>query len=91
MMAQRIIAGIVLLLSIFLVPFWLQAILALALLFYFKNYYEFMFAFLISDLLYAVPEARFFGIQLFLFFASVAVFIMVSFLKTKLSIYESER
>jgi len=91
MKAKRIILDIVLFLSIFLVPFWLQGILALVLLFYFRNYYEFIVIFLVSDLVYSVSESRFFGIKIFSFFVSIFVFIGVQFLKTKLSYYKDQR
>lgn len=90
-MTKRITAGIILLFSIFWAPFWLQVFLALVFLFYFKNYYEFVLLFLLSDLLYAVPSDRFWGIRLFSFFLSIVVFAGVALLKTKLSFYTTER
>ncbi len=91
MTAKRILFDLVLFLGIFLAPFWLQVLLALFCLFYFRNYIEFVFVFLILDLVYSAPEGRYFGIRLFTFFVSIVVFAGAQFLKTKVSYYKDQR
>ena len=73
---RRILARSVFLLlmlaGIFLFPWWLSAIVALAGSIMFKPYYEVLLAGLIYDLLYAAPTDKFFG---FVFVGLAAAFL----------------
>lgn len=80
----RITLDLILLLGLFALPFWLVAILAFVGLIVFKNYYEFMVVFAISDFLYAVPLARFGGSVYVLTIASVAIYLVANFIKNKM-------
>lgn len=80
----RITLDIILLLGLFVLPFWLVAVLAFIGLIVFKNYYEFMVVFAISDFLYAVPLARLGGSVYVLTVASVVVYLIANFIKNKM-------
>ena len=83
-MVQRITANIILLMSVLFAPWWITIILALALVFYFKLYYEFIIAAVITDMLYGVPEVLLFD-WVFVYTAfSIILFILVQWLKTRL-------
>lgn len=60
-MTQRIILSIASLLSILFLPYFISAILVVLGMFYFKLYFEGLFILLISDFIYAAPEARYHG------------------------------
>lgn len=68
-MLLRILASLVLLLSILFMPFWLSVLLALGGMIYFSFFWESVVLFLLSDLLYGAGEARFSNI----FFVSLII------------------
>lgn len=82
----RTVFDLALFLGVFMMPFWLLALLALAGLAYFKDFYEFIFIFLISDFTYAAPEARFDGGVFALTTASIIIFLAARFIKRKIII-----
>ena len=49
---KRVLISVIYLILVFIMPWWLNLILGLALLFYFNNYYEYILAGLIMDSLY---------------------------------------
>jgi len=71
-MVLRFLVGIILLFSALFMPFWVSFILVLLGLAYFPIFFEAVLIFLISDLLYAVPQARFLN---FVFISSTSIFI----------------
>jgi hypothetical protein len=79
----RIVFDIILFFGVFIMPFWLFAVVALASLVYFKDFYEFIPFFMMRDFLYALPEARFFGSVYILTLSSIVIFLMVNFIKSK--------
>ena len=81
---MRILAFLILLISILAFPLWVSAILALLGMMYFYFFIEAVILFLISDLLYGVPELKFFNIVFVSFFASLVIFIILKLLKKKL-------
>ncbi len=85
-MLLRIIASIILLFSVLTLPWWCSAILAIGLIVYYSYYIEAVAIFLLSDLLYGAPEARFFNITLVSFIVSIAFVIILELLKNKLRI-----
>ncbi len=68
-MLLRILASLILLISLLFLPFWLSVLLALLAMAYFNLYWEGVVLFFLSDLLYGVGEARFRGV----FFLSAVV------------------
>jgi len=83
-MILRILASIILLLSVLFMPFWVSAILALAGMAYFPFFLEAVFLFFLSDLLYGVPEPRLFNIVFVSFILALTCFIIIELLKNKL-------
>jgi hypothetical protein len=80
----RAVFDILLLIGIFVMPFWILVTLAIVGLIYFKNFYEFIGVFMISDFLYAVPLERFSGSVFVLTITSVVVFVIINFTKNKM-------
>jgi len=86
-MALRILASVILLFSILFMPFWISVILAFASMAYFPFFLEAIFLFFLSDVLYGVNEARFFGIIFISSGISFLLLILMEFLKKKLKFY----
>ncbi|PIP68995.1 hypothetical protein COW91_01770 [Candidatus Nomurabacteria bacterium CG22_combo_CG10-13_8_21_14_all_32_8] len=82
----RILALLVLLVSIFYMPFWLSIILALTAMIYFSFFWEGVILFFISDLLYGIKEEKFFNIFFVSFIISFLVLIVIELLKKKIRI-----
>ncbi|OGI94998.1 hypothetical protein A2917_01285 [Candidatus Nomurabacteria bacterium RIFCSPLOWO2_01_FULL_42_17] len=80
----RILAAIILLLSVLFMPFWVSAILALAGMIYFPFFLEAVLVFLLSDLLYGTPLSKPFNIVFVSFILTLACFIILELLKKKL-------
>ncbi len=78
----RIIADIVLVVCIFVAPFWLTAFLAILSALFFARYYEIIFFGLLLDALY-LPE--FSGVSIApMTFSAIAVYIVTVFIKPRL-------
>ena len=86
-MIKRVVAVLVLLGSIFILPFWVSATLGIVGMFYFRKFYEAPIIFLISDLLYGVHTPKLGNILFFSFIVSMLVFLLIEFLKKKLKYY----
>lgn len=63
-MTWRILAGIGLFISVFVMPFWFTVLYALACLYFFASFYEVIPAFALIDLLYGRSETRYLGFGL---------------------------
>lgn len=83
----RIISSVILLASVLFMPFWLSVILALGMMFYFPNFYEAVAMFLLSDLIYGVPEPRFFNIEFVSAILALASLLLIEIVKKKLKFY----
>jgi hypothetical protein len=84
-MTLRIIAIIILLFSILFLPFWVSAIGGIL---YFPMFLEAVLIFLISDLMFGIPEARFAN---YVFFSSTIIFVLLiilELLKNKIRFYQ---
>jgi len=87
-MLKRIILDIILFISLVaFVPWWLVVIFAIALSFYFPNYYEIIIAGILLDALYGAPQALFFNLTPFFSVASLIFFLLTSLLKKKMIYY----
>ena len=87
-MMFRILASVLLLFSILFMPFWVSVILALGAMIYFNVFWEAIFLFLLSDLLYGVKGGKFFSIIFLSFVVSAVVLILLEFTKRKLKFYK---
>ncbi len=83
-MVLRILASIILLLSVLFMPFWISVILALAGMAYFPFFLEAIFLFFLSDLLYGVEEPKLFNMLGVSFIFTLICFIILELLKKKL-------
>lgn len=84
-MYGRLTADAVLLLSIFLLPFWFTLALSIVFLIVFDNYIEGIAAGLIIDLTYGVKLPRYHEYAFVASTASALFYVLVVFLKTKFS------
>ncbi|MDE2399794.1 MAG: hypothetical protein KGL67_02175 [Patescibacteria group bacterium] len=80
----RILAVIILFLSVLSMPFWLTFILALAGMLYFSYFVEAVALFLLSDLIYGVPEAKFFNMVFISFIIAIVMLLIIESVKKKL-------
>jgi hypothetical protein len=80
-MLLRISVSALILFSILFWPFWLSVILALVAMVYFPIFFEACVLFLLSDVLYGVSEAKFYGMVFVSFFISIVVLLLVEKLK----------
>ncbi len=85
-MALRILASLLLLMSILFAPFWLSVLLILAAMIYFSFFWEGVTLFLISDLLYGVKEVRYLNIFFISFILSFVVLVVIKLLKKKIRV-----
>ncbi len=88
-MALRILAIIVLLISVLFMPFWLSVLLGLGMIIYFPIFGEAVVIFFISDLLYGTQEIKFYGIAYISLIISIIVLVGLEFIKKKLRLYPS--
>lgn len=77
----RMFASIILLFSVLFMPFWVSVILALVGMIYFSYFVEAVFMFLLSDLLFGVPEVKFLNAVFISFFLKIFCLIVVELLK----------
>jgi hypothetical protein len=86
-MVLRFLAFFILLFSILFLPFWVSAILAILAMIYFKNYWEAVILFFISDFLYGTMGTKY----AFLTFTSgifaLIFLLLIEFLKKKFKFY----
>jgi hypothetical protein len=85
-MAFRILASLILLISILFAPFWLSFILVLSAMIYFSFFWEGVILFFISDLIYGVSEARFLNVYFICLIFSFLALIIIELLKKKIRI-----
>jgi hypothetical protein len=88
-MPRRLIIAICIFFSIFLLPWWCSLIIFCIGIFAIERWYEGLAFALFYDLLYGVPEMRFYG---FIFVATLlasVLFVVAEFLKTKLRSYST--
>jgi hypothetical protein len=88
-MYRRIFADVILFLTVIFSPFWLWLILAILGAFYFASYYEIIFAFLLSDLIYGLSLNRFRGTHFAGLIAGTVIFLIIFLLKRKILAIES--
>jgi hypothetical protein len=86
-MLTRVLSVIVIFLSVFFMPFWVFALLALLGIVYFDIFVESIVLLLISDLLYGIREGRLGGIYFFTTICGIIIIIMAEVLKKKTRFY----
>jgi hypothetical protein len=81
---RRILADMILICSVFLLPYWLTAIFGIFFAFYFENYYEFLCAGLAIDFVYHIPLARYGHFQFIFSFLCALCFLVIIPLRRRL-------
>ena len=81
MLLKRIITDVLLLVSLFVLPWWITLFVAFLLIFYFKLYFESIILAFFLDLLYS--PINFSGVYLLTIF-TIILFIIIEVLKNKL-------
>ncbi len=84
---MRILASLLLLLSILFFPIWVSIPIAVVSMIYFNIFLEAIFLFLLSDLLFGVKEVRFFDITFISFIFSAIFLFLLEIFKRKLKFY----
>jgi hypothetical protein len=80
---KRALFGIILILSVFILPWWTAFLLSILGLFYFDNLYEVIVVGLAIDVLYGV-HFEFFGFDLFFTLILLACFYMITLFKKQI-------
>jgi len=83
-MKLRITVSLMLLFSVFFLPFYVSTILALGGIIYFRIYFEGVLLMLLIDLLHGVREARFLRLYFVFFLSSLLIMVIIEFIKTKM-------
>ncbi|MEK7588647.1 MAG: hypothetical protein AAB438_02400 [Patescibacteria group bacterium] len=86
-MKFRVLSGIILLFSVFMLPFWFSALLAISLMIYHSFYIEAVILVILNDLFYGVKEVRFFNEFFFVSISVVLIFFIIEFFKQKLEFH----
>jgi hypothetical protein len=84
----RILAFILLLLSVLFMPIYISALLCLLFMIYFSKFWEGTTAFLFSDLLHQVKDNKTFPILFLSFIISLLLLLTLEFLKKKFNFYQ---
>ena len=86
-MLLRILASLLLLISVLFWPFWISIILALAGMIYFNVFLEAVVLFLLSDVLFGIKETSWGGMMFVSFVVSAIVLVIIEVTKKKLKFY----
>ncbi len=86
-MVLRVLTSIILLVSVLFMPFWVSVILSLLGIIYFRYYFEAALILLISDVLYGVPEPKFFDMVFISSITAIIGIVLTEFIKKKLRFY----
>jgi hypothetical protein len=87
LVGARAVSFAILLLSIFFAPWWFSFLLYVIGLFLFERFYEGVLALSLMDLLYGIPEGKFYGFPLVATLFAVIFYYAVFWVKGRLSMY----
>lgn len=82
--AGRIVADCFLFAGVFFLPWWAVFIFASFLFFIFDNYYEWLGAAFLLDLVYGIPLSRYYGFQFVFSLVALALFFLFLPLKKRM-------
>lgn len=85
-MSLKSFVKIILVVSLLFMPFWCTAIIFVASIFYFENFYFGLLIMFVLDLLYGFETVTLHGIPGIVFFSSVLVFLLSLFAKRFITI-----
>jgi hypothetical protein len=84
-MLKRVILGLLAVISVFVLPWWLVFLISLALLFYFDRFYEVIIIAIFADILYG--SVHFIGYPYLITLGTIIVFYIVTRFKKNLIAY----
>jgi len=84
-MLKRVILGLLAVLSIFILPWWIVFLISLASLFYFERFYEIIIIGILADVLYG--SIHFLNFPYPITFVAIIVFYIISKFKNNLTAY----
>lgn len=87
---KRVIFDVLMFLSVFILPWWITAILALVGIFLFKKFYEFLVVSAIVYALFAIPSTRFIASPFWYPLTIGIIYIGVQFLRRHIILYKNE-
>lgn len=88
---KRVIFDIILFISVFILPWWISAILLLVGIFLFKQFYEFIIASLVMYSLFSAPNSsRLISNPFFITSLIGLVYVGVQLLKVRMIVYKNE-
>jgi hypothetical protein len=87
---KRVIFDIILLLSVFILPWWISAVLALIGIFIFHEFYEFLAVGMIIHVLYVVPGPRVISSDIWFPVILVGVYVAIQALRRYIILYKNE-
>lgn len=83
-MWKRVVFDLILIVSVFFLPFWITAILLVAGTVLFPWFVELFFFSLLVDLVFGVPELRFFNFQYIVTLFAAVIFIIYQLIRPRL-------
>lgn len=87
---KRIVLDICILLSIFLLPWWITLFLSAVGMFLYENFYEFIIAFLFVYAVYGFGSTGVLGSKVYLPLILFVIFIAFSFVKKQFIFYQKQ-
>lgn len=85
---KRVIFDIVLLISVFVFPWWISVLLLLVGIFIFKNFIEFIVTNVIIYSLYAVPNDRLITSPVFFSALIIVLYVIVQIIRNNIILYK---
>lgn len=85
---NRVLYDLAIFLSIFLLPWWVTAILCLIGIFLFKNFYEFIFAFMLTYSVYGIGQSGVLSSKLYLPVILTIIYTILFIFKNQIIFYQ---
>jgi len=87
-MIKRVIFDMVLFISIFVFPWWVNAFFMLIGVFYFRNFYEFILVGVIIYSLYSIPGDKLISSPVVFSFAVVILYSIIQYIQSNIILYK---
>ncbi len=88
-MMKRVFFDILLLVLMFLLPWWVVVALSIIGLFVFKNFYEFLLSSIIIYILYSPPESFGLNNSIFIYLGIIIFYLLVQYLRRHIILYKN--
>lgn len=85
---KRVIFDSILLISVFVFPWWISALLVFVGIFVFNNFYEFIVAGVIIYSLFSVPGVKFIYSPIFFSSAIIILYIIIQLIRNNIILYK---